>query len=70
VVTWIRHPDLGWRCYVLGRRYHHGMAGLHLIGIGVAGLLRAPHLGLLCAGVGIALVAHDWGDRWFLHDGP
>ena len=50
-------PPLYWtpdgRCFLLGRRYHHGLAGLQLLVGGVVLVLT-----------GIAFMADDWHDRW------
>jgi hypothetical protein len=58
------------RIWIGGQRLHHGVTGIALAGIGVAGLAArriTTRGGLQWALIGTAMIAHDWSDRsmWF-----
>lgn len=54
-VHYVQHPA-GRRCYVFGRRLHHGLAGLIVCGAGLATRKR------VIVALGAVLVADDWRD--------
>jgi hypothetical protein len=58
------------RIWIGGQRLHHGVTGMALAAVGVAGLAArrlSARGGLEWTLVGTALIAHDWNDRgeWF-----
>lgn len=58
-VVYVAHPS-GRRCYVGGRRLHHGLAGALVIGASYRGRRTWP--GLVALAVGALAVADDWRD--------
>jgi hypothetical protein len=60
VIVSYRQNPAGRRCYVGGRRLHHGLAGALLIGASYPGRRRWP--GLIALATGAVFVAHDWRD--------
>jgi hypothetical protein len=66
----VRYDAQRRRVWLGGQRLHHGLTGVLVVGVGVAGLAArrmTPIGGFEWALLGAALMAHDWDDRtaWF-----